>query len=35
MGHITVLGPSANEALERALRLKNALATTSSCPVAV
>ncbi|NDU86490.1 MAG: 5-(carboxyamino)imidazole ribonucleotide synthase [Ferrovum sp.] len=26
MGHITVLGPSANEALERALRLKNTLA---------
>lgn len=25
MGHITVLGPSANEALERALHLKNSL----------
>ncbi|VAY88678.1 N5-carboxyaminoimidazole ribonucleotide synthase (fragment) [mine drainage metagenome] len=35
MGHITVLGPSANEALERALRLKNALTTTASCSVAV
>ncbi|MBW8073348.1 MAG: 5-(carboxyamino)imidazole ribonucleotide synthase [Ferrovum sp.] len=30
MGHITVLGPSANEALERALRLRNALSTTTS-----
>lgn len=27
MGHITVLGPSANAALERSLRLKNALLT--------
>ena len=30
MGHITVLGPSANQALERALRLRNALSTTTS-----